>query len=327
MSARRCSEGHRLSSDLADVGVILFIEHPTRTASHHAAALLATHLVFQLVVLLVLGDCGPILPLVMGKEYATLTDSIRDFILRQPVIFVATAPLAADGRINLSPKGLSGTTAFLPPPDVVPLPAPLRPPPSGTLATFAYMDVGGSGVETPAHTRENGRITVLAAELSSPDAAPKLVRLYGRGHAMEPGDEGWDAVVRCFDPDAVARYSAASGPAQKLRGIVLVHVTCIRDSCGYGVPRVTVVGDREIFVDKYYNDGVAASAVWERREKSYRNGRSLDGLPGLRRFEGSRDKVGLSAMGGRGFTREVGRLLFAAAFGSVLAIALTRVWS
>ncbi|GAB0492408.1 hypothetical protein MMPV_003670 [Pyropia vietnamensis] len=263
----------------------------------------------------------------MGKAYAILTDYHRDFILRQPVIFVATAPLAADGRINLSPKGLSGTTAFLPPPDVLPLPAPLHPPPFGTIATFAYMDVGGSGVETPAHTRENGRITVLAAELSSPDAAPKLVRLYGRGHAMEPGDESWDAVVRCFDPKAVGRYSAASGPSQKLRGIVLVHVTCIRDSCGYGVPRVKVVGDREIFVDKYYNDGVPASAVWERREKSYGNGRSLDGLPGLRRFESSRDKVGPSEGEGRGFATEVGRLLLAAAFGGVLAVAVMMMWS
>lgn len=261
----------------------------------------------------------------MGKEYASLTDSVRDFILRQPVIFVATAPLAADGRINLSPKGLSGTTAFLPSPNVLPLPAPLHPPPAGTLATFAYMDVGGSGVETPAHTQENGRITVLAAELSSPDAAPKLIRLYGRGHAMEPGDESWDAVVRCFDSGAVDRYSAASGPTQKLRGIVLVHATCIRDSCGYGVPRMSVMGDRHIFVDKYYNDGVPAAAVWERREKAYENGVSLDGLPGLRRFGGSKGKVG-HAEGG-GLVGEVGRLVLAAALGGIVATAVARVWA
>lgn len=263
----------------------------------------------------------------MGKEYATLTDSVRDFFLRQPVIFVATAPLAADGRINLSPKGLSGTTAFLPPPDALPLPAPVHPPPPGTLATFAYMDVGGSGVETPAHTRENGRITVLAAELSSPDAAPKLVRFYGRGHAMEPGDDGWDAVVGCFDAAAVDRYSAASGPSQKLRGIVLVHVTCIRDSCGYGVPRVSVVGDRQVFVDKYYNDGVPAAAVWERREKAYVNGVSLDGLPGLRRFAGSGGKVGQRAGDGGGVMGEAGRLLLAAAAGGAVAVAVARLWS
>lgn len=261
----------------------------------------------------------------MGKEYASLTDSVRDFVLRQPVIFVATAPLAADGRINLSPKGLSGTTAFLQSPHALPLPAPLHPPPAGTLATFAYMDVGGSGVETPAHTQENGRITVLAAELSSPDAAPKLIRLYGRGHAMEPGDESWDAVVRCFDSGAVDRYSAASGPTQKLRGIVLVHATCIRDSCGYGVPRMSVMGDRHIFVDKYYNDGVPAAAVWERREKAYENGVSLDGLPGLRRFGGPKGKVGHTE--GGGLVGEVGRLVLAAALGGIVATAVARVWA
>lgn len=181
-------------------------------------------------------------------------------------------------------------------------------------------------METPAHTRENGRITVLAAELSSPDAAPKLVRLYGRGHAMEPGDAGWAAVVGAFDPAAAERYGAVAGPAQKLRGIVIVHATCIRDSCGYGVPRVSLVGDRRVFVDKYYNDGVPAAAVWERREKAYGNGKSLDGLPGLRRFVGTKGLAGTTAEGGGGLAGEGARLVLAAAVGGAAALAAARLW-
>src|SRR6188768_2680373 len=102
----------------------------------------------------------------MGKRFAELDDDLREFIARQHVFFVATAPLAGDGHVNVSPKGLD-TFRILDP------------------STVAYLDLTGSGVETIAHLRDNGRITLLFCAFEGP---PRIVRLYGRGEVLRPGD-------------------------------------------------------------------------------------------------------------------------------------------
>ena len=98
----------------------------------------------------------------MGKVYDGIDPKMAAWIERQPVFFVATAPLAADGLVNLSPKGTIGTFRMV------------------DERTFAYLDITGSGVETIAHLRENGRICVMFCAF---DGKPTIVRLHGTGRS------------------------------------------------------------------------------------------------------------------------------------------------
>src|SRR5262245_63376087 len=112
----------------------------------------------------------------MGKVYDAIDGPIADFIRAQRVFFVATAPLAAEGHVNLSPKGLD-SFAILDP------------------HTVAYIDLTGSGIETVAHLRENGRITICFCAFEGP---PKILRLSGRGEAIEPGHPDFTALAARF---------------------------------------------------------------------------------------------------------------------------------
>lgn len=178
----------------------------------------------------------------MGKQYETLED-LRSFIDKQKMFFVATAPLAADGLVNLSPKGLD-TFRIL------------------DANTVAYLDLVGSGVETIAHLRENGRIVILFCAF---DGYPKIVRLHGRGEALEAG---------------TAEFSELAGLFPTLPGTrSIIRVSCqrISDSCGFGVPRYDFVTDRSQLTASAERKGVEGLESYKREK----NARSLDGLPGL----------------------------------------------
>src|SRR3954447_20311467 len=138
----------------------------------------------------------------MAKVFDGLDDKLTAFIAAQHMFFVATAPLSAEGPVNVSPKGLD-TFRVLGPREV------------------AYLDLVGSGVETVAHLRENGRITLMFCAFSGP---PRILRLYGRGRVVQLGVPEWDRCVSHFP----TRPSA--------RSVVLVELERIADSCGYGVP-------------------------------------------------------------------------------------------
>jgi hypothetical protein len=179
----------------------------------------------------------------MGKVFDGLDDDLRGFIARQHVFFVGTAPLAADGHVNVSPKGLDTFRVLGP-------------------ATVAYLDLTGSGVETVAHLRENGRLTVLFCAF---EGRPRILRLYGRGRAVEPTDAGW--------ADVSADFPAMPG----VRSVVLLDVDRIADSCGYGVPRFEFAGDRPQLAE--WADKKGAEGV--RHYQARKNRTSIDGLPGL----------------------------------------------
>lgn len=179
----------------------------------------------------------------MGKVFAELDADLRGFIARQHVFFVATAPLAADGHVNLSPKGLDTFRVLGP-------------------ATVAYLDLTGSGVETIAHLRENGRVTLMFCAF---EARPRILRLYGRGRAVEPGDAEWN--------DLAAGFPALPG----VRSVIVVEVERIADSCGYAVPRFEYVGDRPQLLD--WAEKKSEGEL--RKYQSQKNRTSLDGLPGL----------------------------------------------
>jgi hypothetical protein len=176
-----------------------------------------------------------------------IDDKLAGWLLAQPVFFVGTAPLAADGHVNVSPKGMGGTFAVLGPHRV------------------AYLDYFGSGVETVAHLRENGRIVIMCCAFTGP---PKIVRLHGRGRFVRPADDEFDALRGRFAKDRQLG----------VRSVVVIDVDRIADSCGYSVPLMDYVGDRDI-LDRSH----------ERRDDTYfdayaltRNGESIDALPGLR---------------------------------------------
>ncbi len=180
----------------------------------------------------------------MGKRYDTLDTRLRQFIERQQMFFVATAPLSADGHVNLSPKGLDSFRVVDP-------------------TRVAYLDQVGSGAETIAHLRENGRIVVMFCAFEGP---PNIVRLHGRGEVVEPQDEDW------------ARERARFGPGADGRAIIVIEVDRITDSCGYGVPEYTFAADRPQ-LDAW------AARKGERGLRQYQqenNATSVDGLPALR---------------------------------------------
>jgi len=178
----------------------------------------------------------------MGKTYERIDDTLAAFIAKQHLLFVASAP-SAGGHVNLSPKGLD-TFAILDP------------------TTVAYLDCTGSGVETIAHLRENGRIVVMFCAFEGP---PKIVRLHGTGEALEVGDPRF------------ATLAARFPPYEGTRAVIRVRVERISDSCGYGVPLYRFEGQRTQLQEWAQRKGPDGVGTY-RAEK---NRTSIDGLPGF----------------------------------------------
>jgi hypothetical protein len=180
----------------------------------------------------------------MGKVFDGIDEKLAAWIGAQRMFFVATAPRGDGGHVNLSPKGLDSFAILGP-------------------RSVAYLDLVGSGAETLAHLRENGRITFLFCAF---EGLPRIVRLYGRGEALEPGDAGFDALAARFP-----KYPST-------RAIIRAELGRIADSCGYGVPLYEYKGDRSQigeWAERKGPDGLVAYQL-------ERNHESLDGLPALR---------------------------------------------
>lgn len=179
----------------------------------------------------------------MGKSYSVIDNALKQFIEKQPVFFVGSAPLDSKGHVNISPKGLD-TFRVLGPKSV------------------AYLDLAGSGIETVAHVRENGRIVVMFCALEGP---PKILRLYGHGKVVEPHQAEFSSLQTHFLMHAGTR------------SIIVVELTDIMDSCGSGVPLLKYEGQRPDLP-------AWASRAGPDKLKAFsdeNNQRSLDGLPGI----------------------------------------------
>lgn len=177
----------------------------------------------------------------MSKLYEGIDGRLREFIERQHVFFVATAPLSGDGHVNLSPRGIAGTAAVL------------------DAHTFAWLDGTGSGSETIAHLRENGRVTVMFCAFEGP---PNIVRLHGRGRVVTLYDAEYDALA--------ARFAELPGA----RAVIVVDVERVSDSCGFGVPLLSYEGERDL-LQQYFGRRDADGCADYRRRK---NRTSIDGL-------------------------------------------------
>ena len=187
----------------------------------------------------------------MAKVFESITQHHREWIARQAMFFVGTAPLAEDGHVNVSPKGPIGSFAVL------------------DDHTVAYLDVNGSGIETIGHVRENGRIVIMFCAFAGP---PRILRLHGRGEVVFPEDERFAALEAALENLSI--------PAAQ-RAVVLVRVTRIADSCGYGVPLMTFEGMRP------HHALSAAKKVQVEGRDGYRANRrgktTIDGLPAAAR--------------------------------------------
>ncbi|MGD8289146.1 MAG: pyridoxamine 5'-phosphate oxidase family protein [Gemmatimonadota bacterium] len=177
----------------------------------------------------------------MGTVLPEITDRIRGFIDEQSVFFVASAPLSAEGHVNLSPKGLD-TFRVLGPDRV------------------AYLDLTGSGNETAAHLGENGRITFMFCAF---DGRPMILRLFGRGRPVLPGAPEWSELSEAFDE------------IPGIRQIVVADIHRVQTSCGFGVPLMGPPEDRDQLVSWAERKGPEGLSEYRRTK----NTTSIDGIP------------------------------------------------
>lgn len=178
----------------------------------------------------------------------TLTDKDRRFIAEQHIFFVATAPGKLDGLVNLSPKGIAGTFAVI------------------DDSTIAYLDLTGSGIETVAHLKDNGRICVMFCAFAG---SPNILRIHGTGEVIEPAHADFAALMQTHFP------THADSPA--VRSIIRVTPKRIADSCGFGVPLYEYQGERTKLLDWANDNGREAITAYQAKH----NRASLDGLAGL----------------------------------------------
>jgi hypothetical protein len=188
----------------------------------------------------------------MGRIYERIDSNQRKWISQQSMFFVGTAPSGDSGHVNVSPKGPIGSLRVI------------------DEQTVAYLDIVGSGAETIAHLRDNGRICVMFCAFDGP---PRILRLHGEGEYLRPGDDRFDELL--------ALGFAEPEIAESMRAIIVVHVTRIADSCGYGVPLMTYEGERphmDLSTAKRIRvEGPGAMRVYEQAN----NVESIDGLPAL----------------------------------------------
>jgi hypothetical protein len=191
----------------------------------------------------------------MGAVYPQLDERLIKFIAHQPIFFVATAPCLTSsgegGHVNVSPKGYRDTFAVLDP------------------LTVAYLDLTGSGAETIAHLKQNGRITIMFCSFAR---QPKILRIYGSGRVVLPTDPDFDLLSENFRD--------ATGPrkdGEDHRAIIVVQADRISDSCGYAVPVMELAGERDMLTQWAERKRPGQLAAY----RDERNAVSIDGLPAL----------------------------------------------
>lgn len=176
----------------------------------------------------------------MAKVFAELTSVHQEFIQKQQLFFVATAPLMSDGHVNVSPKGLDTFRVLSP-------------------NRVAYLDLTGSGNETSAHVVENRRITIMFCSF---DHQPLILRLYGQGTVILPHEEQWSNIRPHF-PSMVGT-----------RQVILIDLHRVQTSCGYGVPLYDYQGQRPTLPAWAQKKGAAGLTQYQLEKGSV----SIDGL-------------------------------------------------
>lgn len=186
----------------------------------------------------------------MGKTYERIDGRLRTFIEEQHIFFTATAPLDADGTVNLSPKGVTGSFAVI------------------DERTVAYLDFAGSNAETIAHLRENGRITLMWCAFQGP---PNIVRVHGHGKPVFRDDPRFAALL--------GRFPNVDPTPHGLRAIIVVTAELIRDTCGFAVPYLSYDEDRSLHADRFRREDDESLDAYFTKKPDIAT--SIDGLPGV----------------------------------------------
>lgn len=179
----------------------------------------------------------------MGQVFDGIDAALAQWIAAQPLWFVATAPLAANGHVNVSPRGVDSLSVLGP-------------------HRLGWLDLTGSGVETIAHLRENARICLMWCSF---DRKARVVRVHGRGRVALPREPEYDEVAALHPPHPSAR------------AVVVVDVERVSDSCGFGVPVMDLVEERDLLRPAAGKRGPEGLAAY----RATKNALSLDGLPGM----------------------------------------------
>ena len=177
----------------------------------------------------------------MAKFFTSIEARHLEFIEKQHIFFVASAPLSATGHVNLSPKGKDCFRILSP-------------------NKVAYMDIVGSGNETSAHLLENGRITIMFCAFEGP---PNIMRLYGKGYTVLPGDEEWPQFAPLFNLQLATRQ------------IIVADIYKVQTSCGFSVPYYEYLGERDQAQKWAEHKGADGLELY----KQEKNRTSMDGLP------------------------------------------------
>ena len=179
----------------------------------------------------------------MADVHDSINEKLQAFIASQHIFFVASAPLSGKGHVNLSPKGLDSFRVLTP-------------------HRVAYMDIISSGNETSAHVFENGRITFMFCSF---EGAPSILRLYGKGRAVLPGQPEWSELAAHFTVYASSRQ------------IIVAEIQRVQTSCGYGVPLYAYCGER----DQHFKWAEHKGSEGLQAYRDENNLISIDGLPTL----------------------------------------------
>ena len=175
----------------------------------------------------------------MAKQYRAIPDRLKRFIKEQKIFFVGTA--AADGRVNISPKGMDSLRVL-----------------NGNRVV--WLNVTGSSNETAAHIQENPRMTLMFAAFAGD---PMILRLYGNARAIHHRDPQW------------TELSALFGDIPGARQIFDLAVDLVQTSCGMAVPFLDYTGEREQLNDWAIKKGDAGiREYWDKNNRV-----SLDGKP------------------------------------------------
>ncbi len=177
----------------------------------------------------------------MAKVHSEISTELADWISEQPMYFVASAPRSDSGHINVSPRGVHSLRIMDP-------------------NQVLLLDLTGSGNETAAHVTENSRLTVMFCAFTG---KPKILRLYGNAEAILPGHPDW-ATLRAEFPESIAA----------VRQLFRLNINRIQTSCGFGVPLMDFVAQREILSE--WSEKRDEQALIEYRQNA--NAKSIDGL-------------------------------------------------
>lgn len=177
----------------------------------------------------------------MAKVFDCITEELQEFIAAQHLFFVGSAPLSPTGHVNLSPKGLESFRILSP-------------------NRVGYLDLTGSGNETSAHLRENGRITFLFCAFQEP---PSILRLYGKGYTVIPDSPDWNSLYPLFPQ------------LPGVRQIIVADIERVQTSCGFGVPLYEYQGQRQILVNWASKKGEQGVREYQQQKNLV----SIDGLP------------------------------------------------